>query len=159
MRPATRAAYRVDLRLRRRELRELRHRARGQGREHRRVASDGRISDRRPERGERDLLHRGAPSPRREIPTRRTLRGRVTRPGEQGGARVAKRIFLAGATSAVGRRMLPLLREAGYDVTGTTRIASRAEELRAAGITPVIVNVYDPAALRAAMLAARPHLL
>jgi nucleoside-diphosphate-sugar epimerase len=55
--------------------------------------------------------------------------------------------------------MLPLLREAGYEVTWTTRIASRAEELRAAGITPVIVNVYDRAALGAAMLAARPDVV
>ncbi len=36
---------------------------------------------------------------------------------------MAKRIFLAGAGGAVGRRMLPLLREAGYEVTGTTRVA------------------------------------
>ncbi len=55
--------------------------------------------------------------------------------------------------------MLPLLREAGYEVTGTTRIASRAEELRAAGITPVVVNVYDRAALGAAMLVARPDVV
>ena len=55
--------------------------------------------------------------------------------------------------------MLPLLREAGYEVTGTTRIASRAEELRAAGITPAVVNVYDRAALGAAMLAARPDVV
>ncbi len=55
--------------------------------------------------------------------------------------------------------MLPLLREAGYEVTGTTRVASRAEELRAAGITPAVVNVYDRAALGAAMLAARPDVV
>ena len=55
--------------------------------------------------------------------------------------------------------MLPLLREAGYEVTGTTRVASRAEELRAAGITPVVVDVYDRAALGAAMLAARPDVV
>jgi nucleoside-diphosphate-sugar epimerase len=72
---------------------------------------------------------------------------------------MAKRIFLAGATGAVGRRMLPLLREAGYEVTGTTRVASKAEELRAAGITPVVVDVYDRAALEAAMRAARPDVV
>src|ERR1700757_1223837 len=72
---------------------------------------------------------------------------------------MAKRIFLAGATGAVGRRMLPLLREAGYGVTGTTRVASKAEELRAAGITPAVVDVYDRAALEAAMLAARPDVV
>jgi len=70
-----------------------------------------------------------------------------------------KRVFLAGATGAVGRRMLPLLREAGYEVTGTTRVASRAEELRAAGITPAMVDVFDAAALGAAMLAARPDVV
>jgi nucleoside-diphosphate-sugar epimerase len=69
------------------------------------------------------------------------------------------KIFLAGATGAIGRRMLPLLRAAGYEVTGTTRLPSRAEELCAGGITPVVVDVYDAAALSAAMLAARPHVV
>jgi nucleoside-diphosphate-sugar epimerase len=55
--------------------------------------------------------------------------------------------------------MLPLLREAGYEVTGTTRVASKTEELRAAGITPVVVDVYDRAALEAAMRAARPDVV
>lgn len=72
---------------------------------------------------------------------------------------MAKRIFLAGATGAVGRRMLPLLREAGYEVTGTTRVASRAQELRAAGIAPVVVDVFDAAALDAALKAARPDVV
>jgi nucleoside-diphosphate-sugar epimerase len=55
--------------------------------------------------------------------------------------------------------MLPLLREAGCEVTGITRVASRADELRAAGITPAVVDVYDRAALGAAMLAARPDVV
>jgi nucleoside-diphosphate-sugar epimerase len=72
---------------------------------------------------------------------------------------VVKKIFLAGATGAIGRRMLPLLREAGYEVTGTTRVASRAEELRAAGITPAVLDVFDAAALSAAVAAARPDVV
>jgi nucleoside-diphosphate-sugar epimerase len=72
---------------------------------------------------------------------------------------LAKKIFLAGATGAVGRRMLPLLRAAGYEVTGTTRVASKAEELRAAGIIPVVVDVFDVAALKAAVAAARPDVI
>jgi nucleoside-diphosphate-sugar epimerase len=72
---------------------------------------------------------------------------------------MAKKIFLAGATGAVGRRMLPLLRAAGYEVTGTTRVASKAEELRAAGIIPVVVDVFDAAALKAAVSAARPDVI
>jgi nucleoside-diphosphate-sugar epimerase len=55
--------------------------------------------------------------------------------------------------------MLPLLRAAGYDVTGTTRAASKAEALRAAGITPVVVDVFDAAALSAAVAAARPDVV
>jgi nucleoside-diphosphate-sugar epimerase len=70
-----------------------------------------------------------------------------------------KKVFLAGATGAVGRRMLPLLRKAGYEVTGTTRSASKTEELRAVGITPVIVDVFDAAALGSAMLAVRPDVV
>ena len=72
---------------------------------------------------------------------------------------MAKKIFLAGATGAVGRRMLPLLRAAGYEVTGTTRVASKAEELRAAGIIPAVVDVFDAAALKAAVAAARPDVI
>ena len=72
---------------------------------------------------------------------------------------MVKKVFLAGATGAIGRRMLPLLRAAGYEVTGTTRVPSRAEDLHAAGITPVIVDVFDAAALSAAMLAARPDVV
>jgi nucleoside-diphosphate-sugar epimerase len=55
--------------------------------------------------------------------------------------------------------MLPLLREARYEVTGTTRVASKAEALRAAGITPAVVDVYDRAALKVAMRAARPDVV
>jgi len=70
-----------------------------------------------------------------------------------------KKIFLAGAAGAIGRRMLPMLREAGYEVIGTTRVASRAEELRAAGITPAILDVFDATALNAAVAAARPDVV
>ncbi len=55
--------------------------------------------------------------------------------------------------------MLPLLREAGYEVTGATRAASKAEQLRAAGITPAVVDVYDAAALGDAVAAARPDVV
>ena len=43
------------------------------------------------------------------------------------------RIFLAGAAGAIGRPLIALLREAGHEVTGTTRSAKTAEELRALG--------------------------
>jgi nucleoside-diphosphate-sugar epimerase len=69
------------------------------------------------------------------------------------------RILLAGATGAIGRRLLPLLTAAGHHVTGTTRRADRAEALRAAGATPVVVDVLDADALLGAVERARPDVV
>ena len=43
---------------------------------------------------------------------------------------MAHRIFLAGAAGAIGKRLTPMLREAGHTVTGTTRSEAKAEMLR-----------------------------
>jgi len=69
------------------------------------------------------------------------------------------RIFLAGATGAIGRRLLPLLRKAGHHIVGTTRSSARGDALRAAGIEAVIVDVFDAPALSRAVSAARPDLV
>ncbi len=66
------------------------------------------------------------------------------------------RIFLAGATGALGQSLVPLLIDAGHDVTGTTRSKQKAERLRAAGAEPVIVDGLDRDAVIAAIGAARP---
>jgi nucleoside-diphosphate-sugar epimerase len=66
------------------------------------------------------------------------------------------RIFLAGATGAVGRRLIPLLVAAGHDVVGTTRRQARAERLAALGAQPVVLDALDAGAVRQAVLAARP---
>ncbi len=69
------------------------------------------------------------------------------------------RIFLAGATGAIGRRLVPLLRAAGHAVVGTTRSPAKAEALAAAGVDPVILDVLDADATMRALAAARPDLL
>lgn len=69
------------------------------------------------------------------------------------------RIFLAGAAGVIGRRLVPLLRDAGHSVAGTTRSAAKAEALRGNGAEPVVVDVFDPDGLGAAMLAARPEVV
>jgi nucleoside-diphosphate-sugar epimerase len=69
------------------------------------------------------------------------------------------RVFLAGAAGAVGRRLVPLLIEAGHAVTGTTRSRERADWLRTAGVRPAVVDVYDAAALQQAMDHARPEVV
>jgi nucleoside-diphosphate-sugar epimerase len=71
----------------------------------------------------------------------------------------AKRIVVAGASGAIGRRLIPLLLAAGHEVTGTTRSAEAAEGLRAAGVRPAIVDVRDEATLTSVVVAARPDVV
>ena len=67
------------------------------------------------------------------------------------------RIFIAGATGALGSRLVPQLVERGHHVTGTTR--SHAGRLHALGAEPVVVDPLDAAALRDAVVAARPDVV
>jgi nucleoside-diphosphate-sugar epimerase len=66
------------------------------------------------------------------------------------------RVFLAGATGVIGRRLVPRLVEAGHEVTGMTRSPAKRDQLRAAGAEPVLADAFDAAAVRAAVSAARP---
>jgi nucleoside-diphosphate-sugar epimerase len=69
------------------------------------------------------------------------------------------RIFLAGASGAIGRRLTPLLIAAGHDVTGTTRSAAKAADMKATGIAAVVVDVFDAAVLRDAVIGAHPDVV
>ena len=69
------------------------------------------------------------------------------------------RIFLAGAAGAVGKRLVPLLLDARHYVVGTTRSTIKADGLRAAGVEPVVVDVFDAQALSAAVLDAHPDII
>jgi nucleoside-diphosphate-sugar epimerase len=72
---------------------------------------------------------------------------------------LSRSIFLAGASGAVGRRLVPLLVKAGHRVVGTTRSKDKAEALRALGAEPAIVDVFDMAALKDAMQMAAPDVV
>jgi len=69
------------------------------------------------------------------------------------------RIFLAGGTGVIGRRLLPLLRAAGYSVWGTTRSPDKAASLREMGVHPVVVDVFDAEALAKAVLKVKPEVV
>lgn len=69
------------------------------------------------------------------------------------------RIFLAGASGAIGQRLAPLLRDTGHHVTGTTRSAAKLDPLREIGVEPVIVDVFDATALTHAVVTARPDIV
>jgi nucleoside-diphosphate-sugar epimerase len=69
------------------------------------------------------------------------------------------RVFVAGASGAIGRPLVPKLIAAGHEVTGMTRSEARAEDVRAAGADAAVVDVFDADALEAAMSAAAPEVV
>lgn len=70
-----------------------------------------------------------------------------------------KCVFIAGATGAVGRPLCRLLVADEWQVVGTTRSAEKAPALRALGVEPVVVDVFDAPALYRAVAAARPEIV
>jgi nucleoside-diphosphate-sugar epimerase len=71
----------------------------------------------------------------------------------------AMKVFVAGATGVVGRRLVPLLVQAGHQVTGMTRSEAKADALRQTGATSAVCNVFDAEVLSAAVAAASPDVL
>ena len=53
------------------------------------------------------------------------------------------RVFLAGATGAIGKRLVPQLVEAGHQVTAMTRSKEKLGGLRELGAEPVLCDVFD----------------
>jgi nucleoside-diphosphate-sugar epimerase len=53
------------------------------------------------------------------------------------------RVFVAGATGVIGRRLLPRLAQAGHTVTGMTRSPGKAHLVASLGARPVVCDVYD----------------
>lgn len=67
------------------------------------------------------------------------------------------RIFLAGATGAIGRQLAPMLIAAGHEVTGTTRSPERAQWLRSQGAAAAVLDALDEGAVAAAVQEAAPE--
>ncbi len=60
-------------------------------------------------------------------------------------------VFVTGATGVLGRRAVPALVSAGHRVTAVARGAEKEDQLRAAGASPITVDLFDPTAVRAAV--------
>jgi len=69
------------------------------------------------------------------------------------------RVFVAGATGALGRHLVPGLVTAGHEVTATTRTPGKVAQLRAAGAEPVVVDGLDREAVIAAVQAVVPEVI
>jgi nucleoside-diphosphate-sugar epimerase len=65
-------------------------------------------------------------------------------------------VFIAGAAGAVGRTLIPTLVAGGHAVTGTTRSAAKAEELRALGARAAVMDGLDRASVMGAVAEAAP---
>src|SRR3954453_5399920 len=66
------------------------------------------------------------------------------------------RVFVAGATGAVGRPLIPQLIAAGHEVTATTRSPAKAEQLRVLGAKAVVLDGLDSMAMAKAVAVAEP---
>jgi 2-alkyl-3-oxoalkanoate reductase len=66
------------------------------------------------------------------------------------------RVFVAGATGAVGARLVPMLVERGHEVIGTSRSSEKGDRLRAQGAEPVVLDLLDARAVLEAVAAGRP---
>ena len=69
------------------------------------------------------------------------------------------RVFLAGASGAIGRRLAPLLVANGWRVFGSTRSKDKAPQLREMGVEPIPVDVFDAATLRRLLSELRPEIV
>ncbi|HEY4348763.1 MAG TPA: NAD(P)-dependent oxidoreductase [Gaiellaceae bacterium] len=67
------------------------------------------------------------------------------------------RVFVTGASGAIGRRLVPQLIDAGHEVVGTHNSPESAELLRRLGATPVLLDLRDAGAVRTAVLANEPE--
>ena len=69
------------------------------------------------------------------------------------------RVFVAGASGVLGRRLVPMLVEAGHDVTGISRSEERAAAIRAQGAEAAVCDVFDARGLIDAVAAAKPEVV
>ncbi len=69
------------------------------------------------------------------------------------------RVFVAGATGAIGRQLVPRLVEAGHEVHGMMRSESKQEMLFELGAVPVVADALDPDQVAEAVARAKPDVI
>ncbi len=69
------------------------------------------------------------------------------------------RIFVAGATGAIGKQLVPLLVDGGHEVVGTTTSPRKADAVRAIGAEPIVLDLLDEEAVGRAISEAAPEVV
>jgi nucleoside-diphosphate-sugar epimerase len=67
------------------------------------------------------------------------------------------KVFVAGASGAIGRRLVSQLVGRGHEVVGAFKAPTNAERVRALGAEPVVLDLLDATAVRNAVLKAKPE--
>ena len=66
------------------------------------------------------------------------------------------RVLVAGASGAIGTRLVPQLIDRGHEVIGTSTSPKSAERVRRLGAKPILLDLLDPQAVRKSVLGAAP---
>jgi nucleoside-diphosphate-sugar epimerase len=69
------------------------------------------------------------------------------------------KVFVAGGSGAIGRRLIPMLAAAGHEVAGMTRDEGRAPALRELGATPAVCDVFDRGSVEEAVCGFEPDVV
>jgi nucleoside-diphosphate-sugar epimerase len=69
------------------------------------------------------------------------------------------KVFLAGATGALGKQLVPLLVAKGHEVVGMTRTDAKADQLRGVGAQPIVADALDADAVGRAVGEAEPDVI
>lgn len=69
------------------------------------------------------------------------------------------KIFVAGATGAIGRPLIAQLLTKGHNVVALTRSLERARTLTAQGVEPAIADIFDADAVKTAIIGAQPEVV
>jgi nucleoside-diphosphate-sugar epimerase len=69
------------------------------------------------------------------------------------------KVFVAGATGALGKQLVPMLVASGHDVVGMTRTESKRELLHRLGARPVVADALDETAVKHAVADAAPDVI
>src|SRR5918992_6193434 len=67
------------------------------------------------------------------------------------------KVFVAGASGAIGKQLVPMLVERGHEVTGMARTAAKVDLIRSLGARPVVADALDPEAVGQAVAEAQPE--
>lgn len=69
------------------------------------------------------------------------------------------RVFLAGATGAVGKALVPMLTANGHTIIGATRTQAKLSSLRSAGVEPVLADILDRDSIVKAVSSVQPDVI